>query len=197
MTIFPMALLAAAQLAHAHSPAGAQEMPPEPVPTGAFLAGPLPSEVVFKAGNWTADGHEITGDEDEKSAALMKVLSAAEGNEARVERARRRDVQAFSLAVGGLGFESAGLVIAVAAATGVVGVAAGPALALPIGLAGAGVGITGATIGLTNPPLRRAVRHYNAWAAAHPDALNRPVDPTVVEAAQSWEAAPSAPEAGP
>jgi hypothetical protein len=90
-------------------------------------------------------------------------------------------------------------VVAVAAGAGVVGVAAGPLLALPIGLAGAGVGLTGCVIGISNPPLRRAVRQYNDWAAAHPEALDRPVDQAAVEAAQAWpapavdEAAPEAP----
>lgn len=185
MTFAPMAALAAS-VAFAHTPTTEAPEPPAPVSATAVLAGPLPREIERKGDAWRLDGHPLTGTEEARAAALYTILRQAPGNDVRVDRAIRRDRQALGMALGGLGFESAGLVVAIAAAGGVVGMAAGPALALPIGLTGAGIGLTGCTIGITNPPLRRALRHYNAWAAAHPDALDRPVDADAVDAARAW-----------
>ena len=198
MTTLALAAMVSATLAHAHEPAAQTAEPPTPISATAVLTGPLPREITHEGDTWLLDGHRLVGTDEARSAAMMTVLAQAPGNDVRVDRARRRDRQALTLALGGLGFESAGLAVAVAAAVGVVGVAAGPALALPIGLAGAGVGLTGCVIGITNPPLRRAVKQYNVWAETHPDALDRPVDAHAVEAAQAWAGEiPAAPDPAP
>jgi hypothetical protein len=130
MTLRPAATLVAS-VASAHSPA--TEAAPDPVALSAtaVLAGPLPHEVRMKGGGWWLDGHPLTGSDEAQTAAVLTLLEHAPGNEERVDRARRRERRALGLALGGLGFESAGLVVAVAAASGVVGVAVGPARPCP------------------------------------------------------------------
>lgn len=169
MTSPILALTLASGLAHAHTPD--TEGPPAPVDALALVEGPLPTEVALTADGWTADGHPVTGTDAEQEMALIAVLSRADGNAARVDRAYKRNIGALAVASGGLGIEVAGLVVAIGVATGGIGMAAGPALAIGLGAGGAGIGLTACGVGIANRPLKRAVKQYNAWAEAHPDAL--------------------------
>jgi len=131
----------------------------------------LPAEVEVKGTSVYLDGARLTGTDAERDAVLMAVLSQADGNADRVDRLYRRQLGALVMASGGLGLEIGGAVVAVVVAAGAAPMTMGASLALPMGLAGAGIGLTGCGIGLSQRPVRKVVEHYNDWAAQNPEAL--------------------------
>lgn len=131
----------------------------------------LPRKVELDGLSVFLDGARLTGTDTEREAVLLAILSRAEGNADRVDRLYKRQVGALVMASGGLGLEVGGAVVAIAVAAGTAPVSMGASLALPMGLAGAGIGLTGCAIGLSSGPARRAVRQYNSWAEANPDSL--------------------------
>jgi hypothetical protein len=141
------------------------------VEAAAVWGSDLPGKIELQGYTLLLDGARLTGTSAERDAVLLGVLSQAEGNADRVNALYARQSGALALAAGGAGLELGGVVVALAVASGLAPATLGTSLALPIGLAGAGVGLTGVGLGLSNRPLRRAVDHYNAWAQANPAAL--------------------------